>query len=343
MTIKLSIIIPVYNSKKYLKGCLNSICKQVKKNVEVIIVNDCSADGSIKICKNFAKKHNFIRLINLKKNKGVAYCRNKGIRKAIGNYISFVDSDDRLLSGSIDNILNHIKNFYGKEVFVLGYIYNRFFNSKNNKPTDRTISENQIFSLKSNKGTYWDYSGRTPRDVTMFVNHWDVCLNSKSCAKILNRRGISVHFCIDNDGTIYQLADMQHGCWHAGHHKINGNSVGVEISNAYYLKYQDWYTARFGPRPIVSDAVVHGRTLESHLDFYPVQIEALKALWEAVANACDLPLEAPTKNGELDTGVNNDVKSGKFKGFINHYNITDRKIDCAGLDLVKLLNEVKAD
>jgi hypothetical protein len=89
--------------------------------------------------------------------------------------------------------------------------------------------------------------------------------------------------------------------------------------------------------------VAHGRTLEPHLDFYPVQIEALKALWEAVANACDLPLEAPTKNGELDTGVNNDVKSGKFKGFINHYNITDRKIDCAGLDLVKLLNEVKAD
>ncbi len=208
---------------------------------------------------------------------------------------------------------------------------------------DKVILWDETGGLKSNKGTYWDYSGRSPRDVTMFVNHWDVCLSSKSCSDVLNRRGISVHFCIDNDGTIYQLADMQHGCWHAGNHTINGNSVGVEISNAYYLKYQDWYAARFGPRPIVTDAKVHGTTLETHLDFYPVQIEALKALWEAVANACDIPLEAPMKNGELDTGVNSDVSSGKFEGFVNHYNITNRKIDCAGLDLVKLLNEVKAD
>ena len=68
MAIRLSIIVPVYNIKKYLKGCLNSICEQVRKNVEVIIVNECSTDGSIKICKNFAKKYNFIRLKNLKKN-----------------------------------------------------------------------------------------------------------------------------------------------------------------------------------------------------------------------------------------------------------------------------------
>jgi hypothetical protein len=93
----------------------------------------------------------------------------------------------------------------------------------------------------------------------------------------------------------------------------------------------------------VEDAVVHGKKLETHLGFYPVQIEALKALWESVANACDIPLEAPMKNGELDTGVNSEVSSGKFEGFVNHYNITNRKIDCAGLDLVKLLNEVKAD
>ena len=207
----------------------------------------------------------------------------------------------------------------------------------------KVILWDEAGGLKSNKGTYYDYSGREPRDISMFVNHWDVCLSAKSCSSVLNKRGISVHFCIDNDGTIYQLADMQHGCWHAGSHVINGNSVGVEISNAFYLKYQDWYTKRFGARPVVSDVKVHGTTLEPHLDFYPVQTEALKALWEAVSNACGIPLEAPTKNGELDTSVNDEVKSGEFKGFVNHYNITNRKIDCAGLDLVKLLNEVKAN
>ena len=197
--------------------------------------------------------------------------------------------------------------------------------------------------LVANKGTYSDYSGKKPRNIHMFVNHWDVCLNSKSCASVLNKRKISVQFCIDNDGTIYQLADMQHACWHAGKSYHNHNSVGVEISNAFYPKYQSWYSKRFGPRPIVSDAVVHGKKLETHLGFYPIQIDALKALWKAVADACEIPLEAPMKNGELDTGMNSDVASGKFDGFVNHYNITNRKIDCAGLDLVKLLNEVKAD
>jgi hypothetical protein len=208
---------------------------------------------------------------------------------------------------------------------------------------DKVITWGEPGGLKLNSNTYSSYSGKPPRDITMFVNHWDVCLSSKSCVSVLNKRKVSVHFCIDNDGTIYQLADLQHACWHASDRTVNHKSIGVEISNAYYTKYQDWYTKRFGPRPVVTDAVVHGRTLDPHLGFYPVQIEALKALWEAVSNACGIPLEAPLKNGELDTGENRDVSSGKFEGFVNHYNVTNRKIDCAGLDLVKLLNEVKAD
>ena len=93
MAIRLSIIVPVYNIKKYLKGCLNSICEQVRKNVEVIIVNERSTDGSIKICKNFAKKYNFIRLINLKKNKRVAYCRNIAVPLTVLHALSNKKAD----------------------------------------------------------------------------------------------------------------------------------------------------------------------------------------------------------------------------------------------------------
>ena len=75
------------------------------------------------------------------------------------------------------------------------------------------------------------------RDVKMFVNHWDVCLSSKSCERIMKKKGTSVHFCIDNDGTIYQLLDTQHAAWQAGTRVTNLASVGVEISNAYYKKY----------------------------------------------------------------------------------------------------------
>ena len=70
---ELSIIIPIYNSEKYLLECLESVCQQIKQNVEVIVINDASTDGSIKICKKYVNKFNFIKLINLKKNRGVSY------------------------------------------------------------------------------------------------------------------------------------------------------------------------------------------------------------------------------------------------------------------------------
>jgi len=199
--------------------------------------------------------------------------------------------------------------------------------------------------LEAKPGTYYDYSGRPKRNIRLFVNHWDVCLSSRSCQRVLDKRGISVHFLIDNDGTIYQTLDMQHGGWHAGSERVNRASVGVEISNAYYTKYQDWYERNdFGPRPVVDDAWVHGNKLGEHLDFYPVQLEALKALWKAIHKAAEIPYEAPKSQfGTTSTKYEQDVKYGNFSGFISHYHVSKNKIDCAGLDIVKLLEEVKDD
>ena len=177
------------------------------------------------------------------------------------------------------------------------------------------------------------------RKVSMFVAHWDVCLNSKSCFRVLNKtsRSASIHFAIDNDGTIYQFLDMNHIAWHASKRSVNKKSVGVEISNAYYPKYQNWYKKNgFGERPMITDATVHGKKMEPFMDFYDIQKEALKALMEAVHNALDIPLEAP----EGDTVVK-DVASGKYKGFVHHFNVVKNKIDCAGLDLNKIVEDIK--
>ena len=200
--------------------------------------------------------------------------------------------------------------------------------------------------FKANKGCYTDYSGKPDRDPTMFVNHWDVCLSAESCAKVLNKRGISVHFLIDNDGTIFQMLDTQHKAWHAGIPRYEGGNtkgIGVEISNAYYTKYQDWYVKHgFGERPIQHHGYVHGKTLDPFLDFYPVQLEALKALWKAIHIGVGVPLDYPENTlGHIETGVHKDCERGKYHGFCNHYNFTRNKIDCAGLDLPTLLQEVK--
>lgn len=89
----ISIIVPVYNVETYLRDCVESICKQTYKNLEIILINDGSSDCSGRICDELAKKDARIQVIH-KKNEGVSVARNIGLESAQGQYIGFIDSDD---------------------------------------------------------------------------------------------------------------------------------------------------------------------------------------------------------------------------------------------------------
>lgn len=91
--IRFSVIIPLYNARKYLRKCLNSVINQTYKNFEIIVINDGSTDGSGDILKKYADKYKNIIVIE-KENEGVAKARIDGIKKAQGDYITFLDSDD---------------------------------------------------------------------------------------------------------------------------------------------------------------------------------------------------------------------------------------------------------
>lgn len=92
--IAVSIIIPIYNTGKYLQRCLDSIIHQSLLDIEIICINDSSTDNSLEILKEYAEKDDRIKLIDFKENKGVSVARNAGIDIAKGEYLSFVDSDD---------------------------------------------------------------------------------------------------------------------------------------------------------------------------------------------------------------------------------------------------------
>lgn len=102
--IKVSVIVPVYNSEKYLRRCLESIIKQTLKELEIIVINDGSKDKSLNIIEEYSKKDTRIKLIN-QKNMGSGQAKNNGIIQAKGEYICFVDSDD-----TIENIM--LKEMY---------------------------------------------------------------------------------------------------------------------------------------------------------------------------------------------------------------------------------------
>lgn len=90
---KVSIIIAVYNSSNYLKKCLDSLTSQTLTDIEIITVNDGSTDNSKEIIEEYAIKDSRIKLLN-KKNGGQSSARNLGLSKAIGEYVTFIDSDD---------------------------------------------------------------------------------------------------------------------------------------------------------------------------------------------------------------------------------------------------------
>ena len=91
---KISIIITVYNSSKFLKKCLDSIINQSLKDIEIICVDDCSTDNSLEILQEYAKNDDRIILLQQEKNQGQGVARNKAMQIAKGEYIGFVDSDD---------------------------------------------------------------------------------------------------------------------------------------------------------------------------------------------------------------------------------------------------------
>lgn len=105
--ILITIIIPFYNSEKYIENCLYSVINQSYTNLEIILINDGSTDNSGNICKRI--KDNRIKYID-KINEGVSKSRNLGIKLSSGEYLCFIDSDDYIEKDYIQQFINHIKN-----------------------------------------------------------------------------------------------------------------------------------------------------------------------------------------------------------------------------------------
>lgn len=211
--------------------------------------------------------------------------------------------------------------------------------------------------LERVRGGGWDLP-TLQKVVDQFVLHFDVCGVSRTCFNVLHdHRGLSVHFMLDLDGTIYQTLDVKERAWHAT--VSNARSVGIEIANmGAYGKEEDsplekWYakdstgqtyitiperlgdggirTPNFKGRPARNEAVVgevQGRTMTQY-DFTPEQYRALAHLTAALTQVlplikCDYPRDA---DGKLITRKLDDEQLQNYQGVIGHYHIQKNKTD----------------
>lgn len=118
---KVSVIVPVYQAERFIQKCVQSIINQTHEELEVILIDDGSADGSLQICNELQEKDSRIRVIH-QENKGVSVTRNRGIGEATGEYILFVDADDIIEKNMIEYMLQKAVET-DSEIVICGFDY----------------------------------------------------------------------------------------------------------------------------------------------------------------------------------------------------------------------------
>lgn len=120
----ISLIIPVYNVKPYLRRCLDSVAEQDPKDwtLDVIVVDDASTDGSREIVHEYCVNNPAWVMVPHSENKGLSAARNSGINKALGHYITFLDSDDKLLPGAVQIWKDAIKKHPDADILQFNHL-----------------------------------------------------------------------------------------------------------------------------------------------------------------------------------------------------------------------------
>jgi len=210
------------------------------------------------------------------------------------------------------------------------------------------------------------------QQIDLFVLHYDVCGTSRVCFKVLHdMRGLSSHFLLDVDGTIYQTLDVKERARHSG--PANDRSVGVEIANmgAYEdeAEFDKWYkpdaggwpvfqpnevngstgirTRGFVARPSRRELVagrIHDRDLYQY-DLTDAQYDSLAKLSAALCRALPriLPDAPRAANGEVRKGVLSPDELAKFRGILGHYHVTEDKIDPGpAMNWARLFRQMRA-
>ena len=154
----ISVIVPVYNTAKYLNRCLDSICNQTYKYLEIICIDDGSNDGSEKIVDEFAYKDKRLKILH-QSNHGESHARNMGLRMATGEYITFVDCDDYLERTMYQQMADAIEK-YNVDMVACRYFKNDIPVTNDLPITDKVITDREkLLVYVYQRDAYRGFSG----------------------------------------------------------------------------------------------------------------------------------------------------------------------------------------
>ncbi len=204
----ISVIVPVYNVETYLEECLDSIQNQTYTDLEVILVNDGSTDGSQAICERYCQTDKRFRLMN-QTNQGLSAARNKGVEISTGEYIVFVDSDDVIKTNYLEKLMHYMR----EDVDIV--------------ESQFTVS-NEEFLAKSFKEPSILFEGNSQEAVKIFPKH---VLNVNAVTKLYRRSIVEAVPYID--GVIFE--DVYCGI---GMLKYIRKIIKIDYKGYYYRQHQ---------------------------------------------------------------------------------------------------------
>ena len=115
-----SIIMAAYNAEKTIELAIESVLNQTYSNFELLVINDCSKDGTAKLVEDFSAKDNRVRLISNEKNSGVSFTRKHGLEEANGSWIAILDSDDAWAPEKLGKQIAGLINIFNPELVIIG-------------------------------------------------------------------------------------------------------------------------------------------------------------------------------------------------------------------------------
>ena len=204
----ISVIVPVYNVETYLEECLDSIQNQTYTDLEVILVNDGSTDGSQAICERYCQTDKRFRLMN-QTNQGQSVARNNGVTASTGEFIAFVDSDDMILANYLETLMHYMR----EDVDIV--------------ESQFTVS-NEEFLAKSFKEPTILFEGNSQEAVKIFPKH---VLNVNAVIKLYRRPIVEAVPYID--GVIFE--DVYCGI---GMLKYIRKIIKIDYKGYYYRQHQ---------------------------------------------------------------------------------------------------------